>query len=175
MRSVLVSAGAMAVPAVAVLVRTPSDRVAVAIAVGLIAVANGAVAAALRRPGFLGAAAVALGCEYAISLASRGREIDPLAPVIALLVYGAVEVAGFEIDVAAVRATRRAITHHLGVLARVGLAAWIACLVVMGGAVSSSSDGTTVRVVGAASAGAAVVLLGALARRSRTLRARSTS
>ena len=106
MRRVFVSAGALLVPAIVIVIRTPTDRVAVAIAVGLISVACGAIAAAWRRPGFLGTAALTLGSEYAISLASNGREIDPFAPVVALLIYGAVEVASLEIDRAAVRTTR---------------------------------------------------------------------
>jgi hypothetical protein len=175
MRRVSVSAGALLFPAIVIVIRTPPDRVAVAIAVGSIAVACGAIAAAWRRPGFLGTAALVLGSEYAISLASHGREIDPFAPVVALLIYGAVEVASVEIDVAAVRTTRRAMTHHLGALVRVGLGAWIACLVVMGGAVLLSAEGTTSRLVGAASAGAAVALLVALAKRSRARVARNIS
>jgi len=55
-------------------------------------------------------------------------------------------------------------THHLGVLVRVGFTAWFACLVVVGGAALSSSDGTTIRLIGAASACAAVTLLVTLAK-----------
>jgi hypothetical protein len=175
MRRVLVPAGAMLVPAVVVLVRTPTDRVAAAIVFGLIALVSGALAGAFRRPGFLGVAAVALGSAYATSLASQGREIDPFAPVVALLIYAAVEVACFGIDITAVRATRHSWTHHVGILVRVGFAAWIACLVVMGGAVVSSSDGTTGRLVGVASACAAVALLVVLAKRSLAQAARNIS
>jgi hypothetical protein len=152
--------------AVVVLTRASAERLAVTAAIGVLAVAWTLLVAGLRRPVLVSGAVALLGGEYAVAIGGRGSQIDPLAPLVALLLYATFEATTAWTPDRPVRVEVGAAHHSVNVMLRVGVAAWMAALAVMAGVVLAPSGGTGMRVSGAAAACLAAVLLAALARRA---------